>query len=452
MAQDMTRQMPGDETSSVVLDAIAADKREGLRLAVKARWIALAVIAVFLVYLNPNWGVLYYECLLLGFAAIALAQLKLGRVGYSRPELFLMFCDLALMTFTLVFPNPFYESSWPLAMQYRFDNFGYFFILLAGGALAYSWRTIIAMGVWTTGLWTAALIWVVFQPVTRPELSVAVNEVFAGDARLIEFLDPNVVAIPGQVQNVMIFLIVAATLALGGWRAQRLLVGQAEAERERANLARYFPPNIVDRLADRDQPLGAVRTQSVAVMFVDIVGFTHIAERLSPEVVVATLRDFHARMEAAVFDNNGTLDKFLGDGLMATFGTPDPGPHDAGNAVHCARAMVATMADMNRERASAGSEPIPVSIGIHYGDVVLGDVGSERRLEFAVLGDVVNVASRLEALTRQVGAKVVVSDGLVDSLRHETGNGADELLDGFRQGERQPLRGREEPIGVWMYA
>jgi adenylate cyclase len=114
--------------------------------------------------------------------------------------------------------------------------------------------------------------------------------------------------------------------------------------------------------------------------------------------------------------------------------------------------MVAAMKDMNRERADAGSEPIPVSIGIHYGDVVLGDVGSERRLEFAVLGDVVNVASRLEALTRQVGAKVVVSDGLVDSLRRETDNGADDLLEGFRQGERQPLRGREEPIGVWMYA
>ncbi len=314
----MAQETAPEEINSVVMDAMAADKREGLYLAVKARWIALAVIAVFLVYLNPNWSVLYYECLLLGFAAIALAQLRLGRVGYSRPELFLMLCDLALMTFTLVIPNPFYDI-WPLAMQYRFDNFLYFFVLVAGGALAYSWRTIIAMGVWTTGLWTAVLVWVMYQPVARPELSVAVKEALAGEERLLEFLDPNVVPIHSQVQNVMVFLIVAAILALGGWRAQRLLVGQAEAERERANLARYFPPNIVDRLADRDQPLGAVRTQSVAVMFVDIVGFTHIAERLSPEAVVATLRDFHTRMETAVFDNNGTLDKFLGDGLLDGF-------------------------------------------------------------------------------------------------------------------------------------
>lgn len=452
MAQDNSQKSLGDETSGVVMDAIAADKREGLRMAVKARWIALSIIAVFVLYLNPGWEAIYYEVILLGFAFIAWAQFKLGRVGYSRPELFLMFCDLALMTFVLVVPNPLYETTWPLAMQYHFDNFIYYFVLLAGGTLAYSWRTIVAMGVWTTGLWAAALIWVVLQPVAHPELSVAVKQALGGDERLFEFLDPNVVPIHTEVQNIMVFLIVAATLALGGWRAQRLLVGQAEAERERANLARYFPPNIVDRLAARDRPLGAVRTQSVAVMFVDIVGFTLIAERQPPEEIIATLREFHARMERAVFDNNGTLDKFLGDGLMATFGTPDPGPRDAGNAVHCARAMVAAMADLNRDRVSAGSEPLPVSIGIHYGDVVVGDVGSERRLEFAVLGDVVNVASRLEALTRQVGASIVVSDGLVNSLRDQAGEGADDLLDGFRQGERQPLRGRDEPIGVWMFA
>ena len=224
---------------------------------------------------------------------------------------------------------------------------------------------------------------------------------------------------------------------------------QAAAERERANLSRYFPPNIVDQLADRDQPLGAVRTRPVAVMFADIVGFTRIAERQSPEQVVAMLREFHARMERTIFDNHGTLDKFLGDGLMATFGTPDPGPHDAANAIRCVLAMLAEMNDWNKERSNAGVDPIKLSIGVHYGDVVLGEVGSERRLEFTVLGDVVNVASRLEGLTRGLGTRVIISDALVVAVKAETTPDLTSLLRDFQRGEQQALRGRDNKISVW---
>jgi adenylate cyclase len=440
---------PLEASNEILTEALAADKREGLGLAVKARWSALAVIALLLPYLNQTWSVLYYESLLTGFALIGWAQLKIGRVGRSRAELFLILCDLVLLTFTLVVPNPLVDFSWPPAMQYRFDNFIYFFVLLSGGTLAFSWRTTLTMGLWTTVLWMAAMTWVIFQPLTHPELSAAVKAALAGHPHLYDFLDPNDVLIPNRIQEVVVFLIVAGTLALGGWRTNRLLVRQAAAARERANLARYFPPNIVDRLADRDRPLGAVRSQSVAVMFADIVGFTHIAERQSPDEVVATLREFHARMERAVFDNQGTLDKFLGDGLMATFGTPDSGPHDAENALRCARAMVKTVDDWNEARARVGAEPISLSIGAHYGKAVLGDIGSERRLEFAVLGDVVNVASRLEALTRELGVQVIVSDDLMQTAHAQATPGAEALLSDFRRGEPQSLRGRDEPILVW---
>ncbi len=440
---------PLDESNKILMEALAADKREGLHLAVKARWAALAVIALLLPFLNPTWSVLYYEVLLAGFAAIGWAQLKIGRVGRSRAELLLILCDLALLTFTLVAPNPLVDFSWPAAMQYRFDNFIYFFVLLSGGTLAYSWRTMFAMGAWTTVLWLAALTWAIFQPSPYPELSEAVKAALAGHPELYDFLDPNDALIPNRIQEVVVFMIVAGTLALAGWRTNRLLVRQAAAARERANLARYFPPNIVDRLADRDRPLGAVRSQSVAVMFADIVGFTHFAERRSPDEVVATLREFHARMERAVFDNQGTLDKFLGDGLMATFGTPDSGPHDAENALRCARAMVTTVDDWNRARARSGDEPVLLSIGVHYGEVVLGDIGSERRLEFAVLGDVVNVASRLEALTRDLGVQVIVSDDLMRTAQAQATAGTEVPLANFRRGEPQSLRGRDEPILVW---
>ena len=431
------------------MDALAVDKRQGLQLAVRARFVALAAIAPLLVFQNPTWSVLYYEALLVGFALIGWAQLRVGRVGRSRPELLLILCDLVLLTFTMIVPNPVIDYQWPLAMQYRFNGFYYFFIILAAGTLAYSWRTVLSMGIWTAILWGGALIAVVLQPVRFPELSEAVRAAVGGNSQLFYLLDPNQVNLGGRLQELVVFLIVAGTLALASRRANHLLVRQAAASRERANLARYFPPGIVEQLADQDEPLGAVRAQSVAILFADIVGFTRVAESQTPGEMVGFLRDFHARLETCVFDHVGTLDKFLGDGIMATFGTPVPSAQDASNAVHCATAMTAAIEAWNHELAAAGTAAVRLSIGVHCGEVVLGDIGSERRLEFAVLGDSVNVACRLEALTRELGVQIILSDATVRAVHTESEAEAPQLLEGFVAGETQPLRGRSEPIALW---
>jgi adenylate cyclase len=154
-------------------------------------------------------------------------------------------------------------------------------------------------------------------------------------------------------------------------------------------------------------------------------------------------------MESAVFDHHGTLDKFLGDGLMATFGNPDPGAHDASNALRCGRAMLANIELWNQEREAAGAEPIHVSVGLHYGTVILGDIGSERRLEYAVLGDTVNVASRLEELTRSLGVRMAMSGELAAAIGDETDTGGETLLSNLVNAGPQSVRGRDEPIIVW---
>ena len=240
-------------------------------------------------------------------------------------------------------------------MRYKFS---YFYVLLAGATMAYSWRTLVAFGAWTSGLWLIASLLVVLFGTEIPLLSERFAVALQGYEGMLFFVDPNNPQIPARIQEVVVFLIVVGILALNGQRTNRLLIRQADVARERANLARHFPPNIVDQMAGRNQPLGAVRSQVVAVMFVDIVGFTAVAERKSPDDVVALLREFHQHMERAVFDHHGTLDKFLGDGLMATFGNPDPGPQDAGNALRCGRAMLNSMDVWNREREAAGAEPM----------------------------------------------------------------------------------------------
>ena len=243
------------------------------------------------------------------------------------------------------------------------------------------------------------------------------------------------------------FLIVAMTLALAVRRSNALLISHAGIERERTNLARYFSPNVVEQLSKNDEPLKQVRTQNVAVLFADIVGFTAYADGRSPIEVIGTLRQFHERMEREVFRHGGTLDKYLGDGLMATFGTPFASDCDAGNALRCAQAMIGSIDELNLERKNRGEPPIRLSIGLHYGQVVLGDIGLNR-LEFAVIGTAVNAASRLETLTREYGCAMVASDDLVQRARAEAGSSNADFMLLVEQPPRT-IRGLEQPVGIW---
>jgi adenylate cyclase len=427
--------------------ALADSKREGLWLAVRARWVALAVIALTLPIMNPHWEVIYYIVSLGLFAVIGWAQLKVGKAGVSRPELFLMFCDLALLTFIAVVPNPWSPGGWPIGMQFRFDTFIYFFVLLATAPLAYSWRTVIAMGTWTAALWAVGVGWVWLQPETHAALAERVRAAVGSDVRMFALIDPTAVHIAARFQEIVVFLIVAVTLAVAVRRSNALLVSHAGIERERTNLARYFSPNVVEQLSKNDEPLKQVRTENVAVLFADIVGFTAYADGRNPAEVIGTLRRFHERMEREIFRHEGTLDKYLGDGLMATFGTPFPGASDAGNALRCAQTMQGAIDDLNRERRHRGEPPIRISIGLHYGQVVLGDIGLNR-LEFAVIGTTVNAASRLESLTREFGCAIIASDDLVQRARAETSSSDADFTHLVAQ-PPQAIRGLEQPLGIW---
>ncbi len=428
--------------------ALEKHKREGLVLAVRARWIAMGLTGILLIFLNPQWEVLWYHFILLLICANGWLIRKAGQVGQSRTELLLIFVDLLIMTLGMIVPNPFSDDVRPLAMQYRFDNFQYFFIILAAGTLAYSWRTVVAIGSWTALVWTAGwlIAWWVSTPI--PGISERVAQALSCYPDVAELLDPNSFMPSQRVQQVVVFVMVAVTLGVSMRRLNQLLLTNAGLERERANLSRYFSPNVVDQLSQNDEPLKQVRKENIAVLFIDIVGFTKYAAGRDPYEVIEVLRGFHARMETEVFRHHGTLDKYLGDGLMATFGTPVPTPLDATNAVACARDMVHVVDRWNVERKRQGEPEIQVGIGVHYGSVVLGDIGANR-LEFAVIGDAVNVAAKLEALTREYSARAVLSDEVCAKLTEE-GQNLPDLMRGFTKRENQVVRGVEKPMDVWV--
>jgi adenylate cyclase len=225
---------------------------------------------------------------------------------------------------------------------------------------------------------------------------------------------------------------------------------RAAAERARTNLARYFSPNLVELLAGRDEPLGAVRRQTVAVLFVDIVGFTRMAERMMPEAVVKMLRQFHERMTAQIFACGGTVEKYIGDAIFAVFGLPDVGRDDAANALKCADLMLTALDGWNDERLREGEPPLRIGIGLNYGPAVIGDVGSEQGLSFTVIGDTVNTASRLQGLTRSLETPLVAGDALVAAIDGISPPDIAALLAGLEDRGEQQLRGRSEPVRVWI--
>ncbi len=429
--------------------ALHEDKMEGHRLAVVARTIAMLVIMALLPIMNPNWDVLYYEAIVLFFIALGWLQYRYAQVGYSKFELLLIFADIILLTLIFIVPSPFQSEELPTALLYRFNNFGYFFVILALAALAYSWRTVWSMGTWVAIIWLAGYGLVAIFGHEVPRLSESSNQLYEGYDFLGFMLDPNSGRFTQRLQEVVIFLLVAGIIAVKGFRSNQLLMRQAMIAEERANLSRYFPSSLVDAIASTNRDIRAVRSQDVAVLFTDIVGFTQYAERNTPENVMDLLRNYHALVEKTIFENSGTLEKYMGDGVMATFGRPETSTEDAANALRCATDLIKANEEFNAMRKKQGKEAVRISIGIHYGAVILGDIGPERRLEFAVVGDTVNVASRLEAETRNLDCQCVVSDSVMQHLREDCED-RDMFAETFRSHGDVRLRGRNKPISVWV--
>jgi len=188
------------------------------------------------------------------------------------------------------------------------------------------------------------------------------------------------------------------------------------------------------------------------VLFADIVGFTGLAETMDPEEVMATLREYHRRMSKQIFACGGTLEKFIGDAMLATFGVPHPSDCDPGNALHCAALMMAAIAEWNEERDAAGLAAIRMGIGLNYGPVVLGDLGGEHGMAFTVIGDTVNTASRLQDLTRTLESELVAGDALVLTARAAPVDGAAVILQRLRPAGERQLRGRVGAVTVWVLA
>lgn len=246
---------------------------------------------------------------------------------------------------------------------------------------------------------------IVSQGVRSTICAPLVAETRVHGALYADRLDPFAAFKPDDLE--LISAVAAQTaIAVENARAHERL---AREEVARANYSRFLPEYVVKQMLENPDSfkLGGV-SQVITILFADIRGFTRISEHAPPEKIVNLLNRYFSAMTDIIFAHGGTLDKYLGDGLMALFGAPTTTPDDASNALNAAVAMQRRMLGINRELREEGFPEIGVGMGLHTGEVIVGYIGSDRRSEYTAIGDTVNTSSRLES--NALGGEILISD------------------------------------------
>ncbi len=197
----------------------------------------------------------------------------------------------------------------------------------------------------------------------------------------------------------------------------RMVDGLKERDKLRTTFGKYMTSAVMEHLLAGKVALGG-ESLKVTILFTDIRSFTTISEKMDPQELVGLLNEYFTEMVSIVMGEGGVVDKYIGDAIMAVFGAPVPKPEDAVNALRAAVKMRGALHGLNKRLAERGLPTLRTGIGIHTGEVVAGNIGSEKRMEYTVIGDAVNLASRLETNTKELGVNVLISEDTYALTKH----------------------------------
>lgn len=218
-----------------------------------------------------------------------------------------------------------------------------------------------------------------------------------------------------------------------------MVEGLKERDRLRDTFGKYVTRKIADKILAGQVQLGGEVLQ-VTILFCDIRSFTSRSEKMGAEEVVKLLNEYFTAMVTTILVHDGVVDKYMGDGIMAVWGAPAPEPLDTLRAVRAAIGMREALAELNRALAERGVAELRFGIGLHSGEVVAGNIGSEVRMEYTVIGDAVNLASRLESMTKEMGVDVLISEDTYREIAEQVE---------VAPLRRISVRGRQEPVMVY---
>ncbi len=294
----------------------------------------------------------------------------------------------------------------PASFSLKAPTLLYVFIFIAIRALRFDYRFVLLTGLVAATGWGVLLLYVVFSD---PEDMMITRD-------YITYLTSNSVLLGAEFDKMISILVVSGVLAVGLWRGRRLLVRSVSEGIAAQELSRFFAPEVAAQIKQSDQAIaaGSAVTRQAAVLNLDMRGFTRLAGNEPPDVVMRILGEYQSRMIPVIQRHGGSIDKFLGDGIMASFGAARPSDSYAADGL---AALADCLEEARRweDRCAAAGQACPkVNGALATGSVLFGAVGDETRLEITVIGDAVNLSAKLEKANKDLGSRGVTTGEAFD--------------------------------------
>jgi adenylate cyclase len=308
--------------------------------------------------------------------------------------------DTALLIGLIYFLH--YKYAQPAVFYLKAPTLLFIFLLIALRALRFEARFVIVTGLAAVAGWVALMLYALSGRGGPPNVT----------SDYVEYMTSNAFLIQAEADKILAILLTTAILALAIARARRLLVRSVQEGAAARDLARFFDPGVAARIRSAAMAIkpGEGELRDVAILMVDLRGFTRLASELPPADVMALLQDYQGRVCPLIVGHGGSIDKFLGDGILASFGAVLPSATAAADALRAADAVMQAADRWREEREAAGLRPLSTGLAVASGRVVFGAVGDLERLEFTVIGDAVNLAAKLEKHNKEEATCAVVDD------------------------------------------
>jgi len=339
------------------------------------------------------------------------------------PGWFLTLSVIADMALLMVLIWSFHRTyQQPPSFYLKAPTLLYVFIFIALRALRFDARYVLLAGLTAMAGWSVLVLYA--AAFETGEMTITRN--------YVEYITGNTILLGAEFDKLLSIGIVTAVLAAAVVRARQMLFTAVSEGSAKRDLSRFFDTYVADRITGSEHELRAGEGQhrSAAVVFFDIRGFTGLSDRLDAGGLVQLLSEYQSRIVPIVQDNGGVIDKFLGDGVMATFGAVEPNKSYAADALRAIEAAVAAIEKWNRALVAAGKPALDVNAAAASGDLIFAAVGDESRLEYTVIGDTVNLAAKLEKHTKREDACAVVTTGIYDLAMNQ---GFTPRMDGERR-------------------